>query len=92
MNEADIVRENAEKLGMTRASCKECFESFVESMRKAILAGDPVKIQNFGTLMPVERAPRTGRNPKNGKPLKIKGSWNIKFSASKAFRNELNGK
>ncbi len=44
----------------------------------------------FGQFRVVKRAAREGRNPRTGKPVKIKASRRPRFSAGKGLKEAVN--
>ena len=67
-------------------------KSFVNVVSDALQKKDKVQLIGFGTFETAERAARTGRNPANGEPLKIKASTQVKFKAGAALKEKVNTK
>lgn len=64
----------------------------LDTITEAVTAGKKVTFLGFGSFEPRARAARTGRNPKTGEALEIKASVNPGFTASKSFKDKVNGK
>jgi DNA-binding protein HU-beta len=58
---------------------------FIDTVGKALKQGDKVTLTGFGTFQCVQRAARTGRNPKTGKEIKIGAHSVRKFSRATDF-------
>ena len=58
----------------------------ITTIQKTVARGKKVTLVGFGTFEPRKRAARTGRNPQNGKPLKIPAKTVPAFSAGKKFK------
>src|SRR5690606_18335325 len=61
-------------------------ESVVDAVLRQVAAGGSVAITGFGTFEPVDRAPRTGRNPHTGDPVPIPAARVPRFRPGSYFR------
>lgn len=52
--------------------------------------GKPVCITGLFTFIPIERAAKTGRNPRTGEKLEIEAKSTIRLKVSGKFKDELN--
>ena len=91
MTKADIVRLIAEGTGLTKTDTAAVVDGFIESVVEALEREDHIEIRGFGTFKVVERAPRTGRNPRTGAEVKIAGRKAPTFKPSKELRARVNG-
>ena len=66
MTKAEIAQQLARSTGLSQVDTAAVIEGFIEAIAQALEEGDHVEIRGFGTFKVVERAPRTGRNPKAG--------------------------
>lgn len=64
----------------------------LDTIADAVADGKKVTFLGFGSFEPRARAARAGRNPKTGEPLEIKASISPGFSASKSFKDKVNGR
>ena len=55
-------------------------------MIEALERGEHIEIRGFGTFKVVDRAPRTGRNPRTGSEVKIESRKAPTFKPSKELR------
>lgn len=82
MNKAELVDNISEKTNWTKADSKVALESILEAIREGVASDGKVQMVGFGTFKSVERAARTGRNPKTGEAVEIPAKTVTKFSAS----------
>ena len=81
MNKAQLIEAIASEAKMTKADAKKALEAFVVSTSKAMAKGDRVALVGFGSFSVTKRAARKGRNPQNGKEIKIAAKKVVKFRA-----------
>lgn len=90
-------KEMAEKLSQEcSASCKT--EKDADNVLKCVfylighelVKGFPVSIDRFGVFKVVERAERTGRNPRTGEEITIPAHKSVTFSVSKTLKDAVN--
>lgn len=71
MTKAELVREVAEKTGMTKKDTALLVNALFETIMDALSKGEKVQIAGFGIFEVKERAERVGRNPRTGEEIKI---------------------
>ncbi len=86
LTKADIVRQIAQGIGLTKTDTAAVVDSFIESVIEAMEQGQHIEIRGFGTFRTVVRAPRTGRNPRTGSEVKISSRRAPTFKPSKELR------
>lgn len=79
MNKTELVNAIAEKSGLTKADAKKALEATLETMGDALAKGDKIALVGFGTLSVVEKAARTGINPRTKEAIKIEARKTVKF-------------
>ena len=89
MTKADIVNRIADATGLTKTDTSTVLEGFLASVVDALQSGDHIEIRGFGTFKVVERASRTGRNPKTGDVVKIPERALPVFKPSKELRTAV---
>lgn len=93
MTKADIVRLIAQDSGLTKTDTTAVVDGFIEAVIDALERGEHIEIRGFGTFKVVERAARTGRNPRTGAEVKITSRKAPVFKASRELRGRVeNGK
>lgn len=81
MNKAELIEKIADGAGLSKADAKRALDSFVDATTGALKKGDRVALVGFGSFSVSKRAARTGRNPKNGQPIKIAAKKVVRFKA-----------
>ena len=62
MTKEEIVKEVAESTGVERKEVAAIVESFIESVKGSVSAGEPVFLRGFGTFGLKHRAAKTAQN------------------------------
>lgn len=89
VTKADIVNQIAEATGLTKTDTSLVVEGMLASLSEAMQQGEHIEIRGFGTFKVVRRAPRTGRNPKTGKVVKIPARPVPVFKPSRELRHSV---
>ena len=92
MTKNELIAAVADMTKSTKVAAAAAVEATFEAITKALKKGDDVKLIGFGTFHVVKRAAREGRNPRTGKPVKIRASKAPKFSAGKALKDTVNNR
>jgi len=92
MNKAELVSAVSDKAGITKAQAAAALDTIISSVSGALRAGDKVTLVGFGTFSVVSRGARTGRNPRDNKPIKIAAKKVAKFKPGKKLADDVNGK
>lgn len=86
MNKADLIEALAPRLG-GRGVATQAVESFVDLVLREVAAGGSVVVTGFGTFETVERAARTGRNPRTGEAVPISATSSPRFRPAAYFKD-----
>lgn len=62
------------------------------SLRMRLKKGEAVSIQRFGNFRLMHKKSVSGRNPQTGEIIAIPEGLRLRFSASKSFKDEVNGR
>ncbi|MEM9039177.1 MAG: HU family DNA-binding protein [Actinomycetota bacterium] len=89
---AEMIDAVADSAGVSKADAERTLGAFFEYVVSETKKGDSVSFPGFGKFSTTERAARTGRNPQTGEPVQIKASTAMKFTASSALKDALNGR
>lgn len=92
MNKKELVVAVAAKTGMTQASVEKALKALVEVTVAEVAKKGKVQLIGFGTFEARARAARTGKNPQDGKPIKIAAATVPAFKPGKAFKEAVNVK
>ena len=90
MNKTELIAAIAEKTELTKKDSDAAVNAVFETISAALASGDKVQLAGFGTFEVRERPARTGRNPQNGKAIKIAASKRVAFSAGKNLKDSVN--
>ena len=72
MNKIELVEALKEETGLNKNEAKEVVDQFFNEMSDALAKGDRVEIRGLCSLYVKKYKAYTGRNPKTGKPTKVK--------------------
>ena len=90
MNKAELVEALAVSLGDKRQATA-ALDAVLKEIQNAVTKGDRVAITGFGVFEKVDRAARTGRNPRTGETVKVKKTSVPKFRPGTQFKGVVNG-
>ncbi|HDV0591673.1 TPA: HU family DNA-binding protein [Acinetobacter baumannii] len=88
MNKSELIDAIAEKGGVSKTDAGKALDATIASITEALKKGVTVTLVGFGTFS-VERAARTGRNPKTGEELQIKATKVPSFKAGKGLKDSV---
>lgn len=86
MNKADLIEALAPRLG-GRAEAATAVEALVDVVLREVAAGGSVGVTGFGVFERVDRAARTGRNPRTGEAVPISATSSPRFRAATYFKD-----
>ncbi|MFJ9521608.1 HU family DNA-binding protein [Kitasatospora sp. NPDC101801] len=90
MNKAQLVEAVAEQLGGRKAAA-EAVDAVLDTMVRAVVAGDRVSVTGFGTFEKVDRSARFARNPQTGEKVKVKKTAVPRFRPGQGFKDLVSG-
>lgn len=90
MNKVELIGAVSSKSEISKKDVEKVINAFTNVVVDTLVDGDKIAITGFGTFEVVERAARTGRNPKTGEPIEIQASKSPKFKAGKALKDAVN--
>jgi DNA-binding protein HU-beta len=86
VNKSELIDVVAERIGDKRVATA-AVEAVVDTITRAVVAGERVAISGFGVFEKVERAARTARNPATGAVVKLKKTSVPKFRPGQGFKD-----
>ena len=89
MTKAEIVAEIANKTGIEKIAVQSVVETFMESVKAAMIKGENVYMRGFGSFIIKERAEKTGRNISKNTTIIIPAHKIPAFKPAKSFVNEV---
>lgn len=90
MNKKDLITTVAAHAGMKKSAVAEVLDRAFDLLVQALETDGEACLGALGKLKTVQRAARTGRNPKTGEAIELPAKKAVKFVASKALNAVLN--
>jgi len=91
LTKAELVRQVAEKTGMTKKDTALVVNTVFETIMDALTKGEKVQIAGFGVFEVKQRAERVGRNPRTGEEIKIPPRKVPVFRVGKELKTRVMG-
>ncbi|HWK92280.1 MAG TPA: HU family DNA-binding protein [Luteimicrobium sp.] len=89
LNKSELVSAIAEKSGLTKADAENALNAFQEVLIESLGKGEAVKLTGLLSVERVERAARTGRNPRTGEEIAIPAGYGVKLSAGSLLKKAV---
>jgi DNA-binding protein HU-beta len=89
VTKADLVQAAAKAGNLNRATAGEAVNAVFDAIIASVAKGNRVTVVGFGTFMPRKRKARAGRNPMNGKEIKIGAKTIPAFAAGQGFKDAV---
>lgn len=86
LNRSDVVSAIAGKSGLTKAQADEALSAFQDVLLESVKSGEGVKLTGLLAVERVERAARTGRNPRTGEEIAIPAGFGVKLTAGSLLK------
>lgn len=91
MNKKELIKNMAEKCGLTQKDCEAALNAFMKSIEEALVREEKVQLIGFGTFEVKHRKARKGRNPRNPEQvIEIPASKAPHFKAGKSLKDSVN--
>jgi DNA-binding protein HU-beta len=91
VNRADLIDGIRDRLGVDKRTAENAVDAVLDTIQRAVAAGERVAITGFGVFEKVDRAARTGRNPRTGETVKVKKTSVPKFRPGTQFKGVVSG-
>jgi DNA-binding protein HU-beta len=79
VNKSELIDALADRLGTGKREAQAAVDGVIETITRAVVAGEKVAITGFGIFEKVERGARTARNPRTGATVRVKKTQVPKF-------------
>ncbi len=89
MTKKDIVRNIADKLGVTQGQAKEAFELVISEICRIICDDGRIELRNFGVFEVKERAARKARNPRTNEEVHVPPRRVVTFQPGKRLAENV---
>ncbi len=89
MNKSELVDAIADKTGIAKSTGRRGHQGDDRHDRGEVAKGDKISIPGFISFQKVNRAARTGRNPRTGETIKIPASATVKVTAGARLKSSV---
>lgn len=89
LNKSELVSAIASKADLSKADAEKALNAFQEVLIESLGKGEAVKVTGLLSVERVERAARTGRNPRTGEAIEIPAGFGVKVSAGSVLKNAV---
>jgi DNA-binding protein HU-beta len=91
VNRAELIDAIRDRLGVDKRAAEHAVDAVLDTIQRAVAQGEKVALTGFGVFEKVDRAARTGRNPRTGEAVKVKRTSVPKFRAGTQFKGVVSG-
>jgi len=91
VNRAELIDAIRDRLGVEKRTAEHAVDAVLDTITRAVAKGEKVAIAGFGVFEKVDRAARTGRNPRTGETVKVKKTSVPKFRPGSQFKGVVSG-
>ena len=92
MNRTELVSAIAERASLTKVQADAALSAFQDVLIESLSQGEAVKVTGLLSVERVERAARTGRNPRTGEEIHIPAGYGVKISAGSTLKKAVSNK
>ena len=92
VNRTELVAAIAERANLTKVQADAALAAFQEVLVDSLSKGEPVKVTGLLSVERVERAARTGRNPRTREEIQIPAGYGVKISAGSTLKKAVSTK
>ena len=89
VTKSDLIHAAARAGNLSKTAAGEAVNAVFDAIVTSVAKGNRVTVVGFGTFLPRKRKARAGRNPTNGKELKINAKTVPAFSAGQGFKDAV---
>jgi DNA-binding protein HU-beta len=89
VTKADLVEAAARAGNLSKSAAGEAVNAVFDVIVHSVAKGNRVTVVGFGTFLPRRRKARAGRNPANGKEMKISAKTVPAFAAGQGFKDAV---
>ena len=91
MNKSELIDALAGKLGVGKREAQASVDALLDTITRAVVAGEKVAITGFGVFEKVERSARVARNPRTGATVRVKKTQIPKFRPGAELKALVSG-
>lgn len=90
MNRSEVAQAMAAASGLPKQTAERALSAALAAMTRQLAVGERITLAGFGTLRPVARRARTGRDPRTGGKIHIAPRISVQFVLSPELLSALN--
>ncbi|MGH9416733.1 MAG: HU family DNA-binding protein [Terriglobales bacterium] len=90
MNRSEVAQAMAAASGLPKQTAERALSAALAAMTRQLAVGERITLAGFGTLRPVARQARTGRDPRTGGKIRIAPRTSVQFVLSPELLSALN--
>jgi len=92
MTKSDLIDILAKRGELTKGVAEIVIDTILDSMSKALDAGEKIELRGFGSFRMKTREARIGRNPKTGEKVRVPSRRAPSFRVGKELKESINGR
>ncbi|MCK0117293.1 DNA-binding protein HU-beta [Isoptericola sp. CG 20/1183] len=89
LNKSELASAIAAKADLTKSDAEAALNALQEVLIESLGKGEAVKVTGLLSVERVERAARTGRNPRTGEEIQIPAGYGVKISAGSLLKKAV---
>ncbi|RPF27690.1 MULTISPECIES: HU family DNA-binding protein [Georgenia] len=89
VNRTELVAAVAERASLSKTQADAALSALQDVLVDSLGKGEAVKVTGLLSVERVERAARTGRNPRTGEEIQIPAGYGVKISAGSALKKAV---
>ncbi len=82
MNKAQLVEAIALDANISRIDARKAIDALIRVTEQTLREGDRIILAGLGSFCVQQTAPRVGRNPRTGAPIRIPSRKAVKFRSA----------
>ena len=90
MSKPELIKIVADSAAITLKAAEQAVNTLTREIVEQVWANGRFALDGIGVFTRVDRAARTGRDPRNGSPIHIPEKKAVKFKPSVSFKAALN--
>lgn len=90
MNTTELIDAVSAQAVLTKAETRRTVEAVFDAITRELMAGNDVRITDFGTFHYHERPATMGRNPVTGERLNVAMKRQVRLKMGSALREAMN--
>ena len=90
MTQRQMINRIAGATGLPKVRVGQVVAMLLEQLGDTLAQTGRLQLRDFGSFRTVELGARVGRNPRTGRPVRIRASRHVRFRAGKGLREKIN--